>query len=95
MKIKYTVKPTSQFKKDLKRCRKAGLDLDKLKNVIHLLKCGEPLPAQYHDHTLQGKWTGCRECHISPDWLLIYRIENGELLITLVSTGSHSQLFGM
>lgn len=95
MKIKYTIKPTSQFKKDLKRCKKSGLDLDKLKIVLHYLKCGEPLPAQYHDHALQGKWKGCRECHIAPDWLLIYKIENGELLITLVSTGSHSQLLGM
>lgn len=95
MEIKYTIKPTAQFKRDLKRCKRSGLDLDKLKYVIHLLKCGEVLPEQYHDHSLHGKRKGCRECHISPDWLLIYRINNGELCITLVNTGSHSELFGM
>lgn len=95
MKIKYTVKPTSQFKKDLKRCKKAGLDLDKLKAVIHLLKCGEPLPEKYRDHNLKGELSNTRECHIAPDWLLIYEIDNGELLLTLTRTGSHAQLFGM
>lgn len=95
MTIKYTLKPSSRFKKDLKRCKKAGLNLDELKTIIHLLKCGESLPAQYHDHALKGDFTGSRECHIQPDWLLIYEVDDGELILTLVRTGSHAQLFGM
>ena len=72
-----------------------GLDINKLNDVLYLLQCGETLPPQYHDHSLQGEFAGCRECHIQPDWLLIYEIDNGELLITLVRTGSHANLFGM
>ena len=68
---------------------------DELKAVIHLLKCGESLPAQYRDHALKGDFVGARECHIQPDWLLIYEVDDGELVLTLVRTGSHAQLFGM
>ncbi len=95
MKIKYDVIFSTKFRKDLKRCKKAGLDTNKLLQVVHLLECGETLPPQYRDHSLHGEFSGCRECHVQPDWLLIYEIDNGVLTLTLVRTGSHANLFGM
>lgn len=91
---KYTVKTTAQFKKDYKRCKKRGLPIARLKEVIGILAMGELLPAKNHDHALSGNWAGHRECHIQPDWLLIYRIEDDVLVLTLAHTGSHSDLFG-
>lgn len=95
MTIKYDVILSAKFRKDLKRCKKAGLDTNQLLQVVHLLECGVPLPPKYHDHALKGEYAGSRECHIHPDWLLIYEIDNGELTLTLVRTGSHANLFGM
>lgn len=95
MTIKYNVILSTKFKKDLKRCKKSGLDIDKLLQVVHLIECGVPLPSQFHDHALQGEFLGSRECHIQPDWLLIYEIDNGDLVLALVRTGSHANLFGM
>ena len=89
---KYVVKATSQFKKDYKLAMKRGLKISLLDEVIVLLSKGEELPEKYRDHALIGNWLGHRECHILPDWLLIYRIENDVLVLTLSRTGSHSDL---
>ena len=88
----YIVKVTSQFKKDYKLAMKRGLKISLLDEVITLLSKGEELPEKYRDHALIGNWLGHRECHILPDWLLIYRIENDVLVLTLSRTGSHSDL---
>lgn len=84
---------TSQFKKDVRRKRKQGADLGKLDEVILRLRKGEKLPAALRDHELQGVYKGNRECHIEPDWLLIYRIDEEAVILTTVRTGSHSDLF--
>ena len=89
---KYVVKATSQFKKDYKLAMKRGLKISLLDEVIALLSKGEELPEKYRDHALIGNWLGHRECHILPDWLLIYRVENDVLVLTLSRTGSHSDL---
>lgn len=86
-----SIRYTSQFKKDIKRIRKRSKDLDKLKAVIDVLVAGEQLPARYRDHALVGNYRGTRDCHIEPDWLLIYEIDEDELI--LIRTGSHSDLF--
>ena len=84
---------STQFKRDLRLARKRGLDENLLDDIIKLLIEGKPLPKKNKDHTLAGYYKGCRECHITPDWLLIYSIDNGVNLLTLVRTGSHSDLF--
>ena len=90
----YRVQWTSQFKKDYKAAMKRKLDISKLDLVIKLLAKGEELPAKYRDHALTGDWIGFRECHIRPDWLLIYYYLDDQLVLTLSRTGSHSELFG-
>lgn len=92
---KYEIKHTTQFKKDYKLAKRRGLNLSLLKDVILKLANGEPLAPRYRDHALSGNWSGHRECHIQPDWLLIYRIEDGILVLTLSRTGTHSDLFDM
>ena len=92
-KTKYTVKTTTLFKKDFKLAMKRGLNVELLENIIALLAMGEPLPAKNKDHALTGNWVGHRECHILPDWLLFYRIEDDVLVLTLARTGTHSDLF--
>lgn len=82
---------SAQFKKDAKRLEKRGKDLDKLINIIELLISGDDLPARLRDHTLTGNWKGWRDCHIEPDWLLIYKMLPKE--IVLGRTGTHSDLF--
>jgi mRNA interferase YafQ len=82
---------TSQFKKDIKKLGKRGKDIGKIKTVIELLLSGSPLPPKYRDHSLSGTWAGHRDCHIEPDWILIYRISQDEL--RLERTGNHSDLF--
>jgi mRNA interferase YafQ len=82
---------TKQFKKDVKRMRKRGKDLEKIKAVIDLLVAGEPLPPKNRDHKLGGDWIGRRDCHVEPDWILIYKLTEDELL--LERTGTHSDLF--
>ena len=84
---------TSQFKKDYKLAIKRGLPIDELDNVIRLLVENVPLPEKYKDHELSGNWKGFRECHIQPDWLLVYRIFNNNLILSLTRTGTHSDLF--
>lgn len=90
---KYVVKFTAQFRKDYKLALKRGLKIDLLERVITLLAAGEPLPERHKDHALSGNWVGHRECHILPDWLLLYRIEDEILVLTLTRTGTHSDLF--
>ena len=91
---KLTVKPTTAFRKDYKLAIKRGRKLELLDAVIELLAMGNSLPDRFRDHDLTGNWKGHRECHIQPDWLLIYRIEEDVLVLTLSRTGTHSDLFG-
>ncbi|MBE5893193.1 MAG: type II toxin-antitoxin system YafQ family toxin [Lachnospiraceae bacterium] len=91
---KYTIKNTTQFKKDYKLAKRRNLNLDLLKDVVTKLANGETLDEKYRDHALSGDWIGHRECHILPDWLLVYRIEDDVLILTLTRTGTHSDLFG-
>ncbi len=93
-KAKYTVKPTTQFKKDYKLAMKRGLEIGLLEDVIADLAMGIPLPEKNRDHALNGNWAGHCECHVQPDWLLIYRIDEDVLVLTLSRTGAHSDLFG-
>jgi len=90
---KYIVKYTTQFKKDYKLAKRQNKNLQLLKDLVALLSDGKPLPEKYNDHPLQGTWKGFRECHILPDWLLIYKLEDDVLVLTMVRTGSHSDLF--
>lgn len=85
---------TTQFKKDYKLALKRRLNIDLLDDVIRALSRGETLPEKNKDHALSGNWAGHRECHIQPDWLLVYRIEDDVLVLTLARTGTHSDLFG-
>lgn len=89
----YEVKFTSAFKKSYKLMKKRGLDMSALDDVVDTLRQGKPLDEKHHDHALTGNFVGFRECHIKPDWLLIYLIENNILTLTLVDTGSHSDIF--
>lgn len=91
---KYTVKTTTQFKKDYKLAVKRGLKIDLLEQLVASLADGISLPDKNKDHALTGNWCGHRECHILPDWLLVYRIEDDVLVLTLARTGTHSDLFG-
>lgn len=84
---------SNQFKKDLKQITKRGYNLDLLNDVVDKIASLEPLDERYRDHALTGNYIGFRECHIKPDWLLIYRINNNELYLFLSRTGSHSDLF--
>ena len=89
----YKIFPSTKFKKDLKLIIKRGYDTTLLNKVITIIAKGETLPEKYHDHPLQGNYAGCRECHITPDWLLIYEIMDDELILYLTRTGTHSDLF--
>ena len=89
----YNIRSTTRFQKDLKRLQKRGYDLSLLTAVIKKLAAGETLPEKNRDHWLNGDYSGCRECHIAPDWLLIYEIDGNELILYLTRTGSHSDLF--
>lgn len=89
----YIVKPSGRFKKDLKVIAKRGYDINLLTSVIKLLAVGSPLPERNKDHALTGSWVNYRECHITPDWLLIYKVEDDILVLTLTRTGTHSDLF--
>jgi mRNA interferase YafQ len=89
--MKYAVRHAAQFKKDVKQLQRGGKDMEKLLLVISKLTDGETLPKKYCDHPLKGRFKGKRDCHIEDDWLLIYVIEDNELI--LYRTGTHSQLF--
>ncbi len=86
---------TGKFKKSLKLAKKRGLNISLLEEVVNILQSGEELDKKYCDHELKGKYKNFRECHIQPDWLLIYLIENDILTLTLVDTGTHADLFNM
>ena len=90
---KYNLVLTSLFKKDLKAAKKSGYNLQLLKDVVDTLAMGLPLDEKYQDHKLIGNYQGCRECHITPDWLLIYEIAEDEVILYLTRTGTHSKLF--
>ena len=85
--------PTSQFKRDYKRAKKRGLDMLELQAVLDKLCAEEPLDESYRDHALSGSYIGFRECHVRPDWLLIYAIDKGHLILTASRPGTHSDLF--
>ena len=89
----YKVKPTSKFQKDLKRAERRGYDISKLSAVVKMLAAGKVLPKKYKDHDLSGDYAGCRECHITPDWLLVYETDDDTLYLYLTRTGTHSDLF--
>lgn len=93
--MKYDLILTGKFKKGLKLAKKRGLDISLLKEIIDTLQRGLPLEEKFRDHELKGKYKGFRECHIQPDWLLIYLIEDNVLTLTLVDTGTHADLFKM
>lgn len=90
---KYTLDVTKGFKRDFKKIKKRGFNIELLENVVDTLLKGEQLPLQNKDHALSGNWKGYRECHIQPDWLLIYEIIDDRLILSLTATGTHSDLF--
>ena len=90
---KYKIVETSQFKRTRKLAKKRGLDLLLLREPVTLLAKGEPLPPEYRDHKLHGKLSAFRECHIKGDWLLVYRIIEDKLILSLHGTGTHSDIF--
>lgn len=89
LKVRYSAK----FKKDFKAIVKRGYDITLFEDVVGLLREEKPLPEKYCDHPLKGEYMGHRECHISPDWLLIYKVENDMITLSLTRTGTHSDLF--
>ena len=91
--MKYHVRPTKKFQKDLKRVQRRGYDLSLLTEILKKLANGESLPEKNRDHLLTGNFNGCRECHITPDWLLVYKVFQQTLVLKLIRTGSHSDLF--
>ena len=91
--MKYVIRQASRFTKDVKRIEKRGYKLAELAKIIDLLASGDLLPVQYRDHALSGDYAGFRECHIRPDWLLIYLVTEDILVLTLTRTGTHSDLF--
>lgn len=93
--MKYTVDFTTNFKKQYKKVKKQGKDLNKLHMIIEKLANGEELDLKHKNHNLINNkiYRDCKECHIEPDWLLIYQIKDNELVLLLFSTGSHSELF--
>lgn len=86
---------TSKFRKDYKRIKKRSLDISSLQEVLDKLCAGETLDLKHKDHALSGFYQGFRECHIQPDWLLIYTVSEDELIIVASCTGSHADLFNM
>lgn len=88
-----TIKYHKSFKKDYKLIKKRGYDISLPEETVSIIANEEPLPEKYRDHDLKGEYEGFRECHILPDWLLIYRIEDGNVILALARTGSHSDLF--
>jgi len=90
---KYKIERTSRFKKDYKLIKKRGYDIRLLQEIVSILVEGDTLPEKYLDHPLKGDYKGCRECHITPDWLLIYEVVENTLKLYLTRTGTHSDLF--
>lgn len=91
--MKYNVKWTPHFKKDYKLCINRGFDIKLLDEAIDILANTQKLPSKYKDHQLTGEWKDFRECHIKPDWLLVYSVQNNTLTLSLSRTGTHSDIF--
>lgn len=91
---KYKLQVTGNFKQDVKRCKKRGLPLQELWSVVDMLLNGDVLPEKFHVHRLQGNYAGEWECHIRPDWLLVWEQYDDELILLFTNTGSHSDVFG-
>lgn len=91
----YSPRTTSQFRRDVKRCQRQGKDMSLFKTINETLIRGEKLPEKHRDHALIGNWRGHRDCHIEPDWILIYRIHEDEKEIEYVRMGSHAELFNL
>ena len=92
--MKYRAKFTSRFLREYKIMQRRGENMKLLNGVVDMLLSGKPLPANYKDHALKGEYEGARECHIKPNWLLVYAIKESILVLTFMRTGSHSDLFG-
>ena len=93
--MKYELKRTSQFKKDFKAILKSGYDISKFEAILTILVNGDVVPEKYKDHPLRNtqEFKNCRELHIEPDWLLVYKYNNNNLILYLIRTGTHSNLF--
>ena len=89
----YEIRPTKRFQRDVKRIQKRGYDMSLLSDILKKLANGEPLPPKNRDHQLTGDFNGCRECHITPDWLLVYETVEEELILYLTRTSTHSDVF--
>ncbi len=89
----YKIFPSTKFKKDLRAALKRGYNMALMNVVVTMLAEGKVLPKKYRDHALKGNYEGCRECHITPDWLLVYEVSDDELILYLTRTGTHSDLF--
>lgn len=92
--MRYAIIPSKRFEKDLKRCEKRGYDMQLIKDALALLADTGQLPPEYHPHKLAGDYAGCWECHLKPDWLLVWQQNDRELVLLLTNTGTHSDLFG-
>lgn len=92
--MSYTIRYSNLFKRSFKKCLKRGCDEDKFRKVITILSESGSLPTKYRPHKLEGAYKDCWECHITPDWLLVWEQKDDELLLILIDTGSHSDLFG-
>ena len=90
----YTIKYTTRMRKDIQRVQRRGKDIKQLFAVLEMLKTGDPLPEKYRDHQLKGDLEDLRECHIENNWLLVYRINEGELVLLATATGTHADIFG-
>ena len=88
-----TIRYSTRFRKDYKAIKKRGYDTRLLENALVMLSAKQPLPLKYQDHDLVGNYKGHRECHITPDWLLIYKVKDNEFILELTRTGTHSDLF--
>ena len=91
--MKYKIIPTNKFQKDLKTIQKRGYNIALITEVIKIIASGEKLPERYRDHKLSGNYSNFRECHITPDWLMIYELMEEDLILYLTRTGTHSDLF--
>ena len=92
--MNYNLLYSNKFKKSLKKCFKRGLDIDKLRNIIKILAETGSLPPEYRPHKLSGKYQGNWECHNEPDWLLVWQQKDFDLILLMVDTGTHSDIFG-
>ena len=89
----YSIKYTNKFKKDVKRCHKRGRDMNLLRDAVDILARTGTLPPEYRPHKLSGKYGGRKECHLQPDWLLVWMQNDNELVLLFTDTGTHSDLF--